>query len=301
MHCDSVHLKNEERGNDTHGSKVVTSLDEVRGSVSNRLIHSAATQSARDAGTDFAVALAPARDGTASAFEKVAGEFKLGVTTTALFSAEGPALGTADDDDFIPAAFKLRATPDEYFSDPVAGKNFVRVLALSTNADAYVPAFEDVKAKVEPFARNQAIEDALAKTADSTRKKFQEGLNQKEKFAALAKQQTMNVHTTGYFSAYTAPDALSSPQILEDLTLLGRGELSPVIAATNGYMIAYIKDRKPASEDEASVVRSQLGRGLVRRRARILFSDWEESLLKTGRKTDRPVERRGADGNPIVD
>ena len=287
---------------DTNGTKVVSPLDEVRNSVSNLLIHATATQAARDAGTDFAVALAPARDGSASVFEKVAADLHLPVKTTDLFSAEGPALGIRDDDyDFIAAAFKLRGTPDDYFSDPIAGKDFVRVLALSTNAESYVPAFEDVKAKVQPFALRQAMEEALTKTAASIRAKFQEGLNQKEHFAALAKQQAMNVHTTGFFSAYSAPEALSSPEVLEDLTLLGRGELSNVIPATNGYLIAYIKDRKPASEDEAGVVRSQLGRGIVRRRARILFSEWEDRLLKAGRKTDRPTERPSADGNPIVD
>lgn len=286
---------------DTNGTKAITPLDEVRTSISNLLIHTAATQAARDIGTDFAVALAPARDGTASDFEKVAAEFHLSVKTTGLFSAEGPALGTGDDYDFIAAAFKLHGTPDDYFSDPIAGKDFVRVLALSTNAESYVPAFDDVKAQVEPLARRQAVEDALVKSAESIRKKFQEGLSQNEKFSALARQQGMNVHTTAYFSAYSAPESLSAPEILEALTVLGRNELSGVIASTNGFLIAYVKDRKPASEDEAGVVRSQLGRGLVRRRARVLFSEWEEALLKVGRSTERPVERPADEGNPIVD
>jgi peptidyl-prolyl cis-trans isomerase D len=269
----------------TNGTKVITPIDAVRDSVSNLLIHETATQVARDLATDFVVALTPARDGAASPFESVAGEFGVGVKTSGLFAAEGPVAGIDAGQDWIAAAFKLRPTPEDYFSDAITGTGSVYVLALATNTEAYVPAFEEVRSKVEPLARAKAAQDALIRKGESVRRTFQEGLAQKESFAALAKQQALNIHTTAFFSAFSAPEALNSGEILEEIVLLNRGDLSTLLASTNGYTIAYVVDRKPASEDDAQVVRTQLGANVMRRRARILFSEWQESLVQTGRKT----------------
>jgi peptidyl-prolyl cis-trans isomerase D len=268
---------------DTNGTKVLAPIEDVRSSISNLLVRESSTQAARDAGTDLVISLAPARDGAPSVFEKVAEAAGLAVKTTALFNAEGPVPDINGDFDFINAAFKLRPTPDEYFSDAVLGNDSVYILALATNAEPYVPAFEDVSAKVKPLAHEEAVKAALTRAAESVRRKFQEGLSKNESFAVLAKQQTLNVSTTEYFSAYSPPEAMNSPEILESIVVLNRGELSDLISVTNGYVIACIADRKPASEEEASAVRSQLGANIVRRRARILFSEWQAAMVKAGR------------------
>jgi hypothetical protein len=270
----------------TNDTKVISPIEEVRGYISNLLVRESAMQAARDKATDMVVALAPTRDGTASVFENVASDFGLNVKTTALFDAEGPVAGIDGEFEFVTAAFKLRPTQDDYFSDAVTGNNAVYVLALATNTEAYIPAFETVISKVKPLAHEQAVQNALTVKAEAIRRKFQEGLNKNETFATLAKQQAMNVSTTGYFSAYTATDALSDPEILENIVSLNRGELSDVLATTNGFMIAFVADRKPASDEEAAVVKSQLGATIARRRARILFSEWQDAMLKAGRKND---------------
>jgi hypothetical protein len=269
----------------TNDTKILSPLEEVRGSISNLLIKESAMQAARDVGTDFAVALAPTRDGTASSFEKVAGDFALSVKTSVLFDAEGPVPGIDGEIEFITAAFKLRPTPDDYFSDAVAGNESVYVLALATNTEAYIPAFEEVSAKVKPLARQKAVQAALTRKAEGIRRTFQEGLNQHEAFSTMAKQQGMNVSTSGYFSAYSAPEALSSPEILEGIVTRNRGELSDLLTTTSGYMIAFIADRRPATEEEAAMVKSQLQTGITRRRARIVFSEWQEAMVKAGRKS----------------
>ena len=280
----------------TNGTKIITSLDKVRSSISNLLVKESAAQIARDVGTEMVVSLAPARDGTASVFENVAVTNGFLVQTTALFEAAGPVPGIDGEIEFITAAFKLRPTPDDYFSDAVSGNNSVYILALSTNAEPYVPSFEEVRAKVEPLARQKAVQDALTHKAESIRRKFQEGLTQNETFATLAKQQSMNVATTSYFSAYSAPQALSSPEILEEIVTLNRGEISDLLSTTNGYMIAFVVDRKPASEDEAAVVRNQLGSNISRRRTRILFSDWQDAMVKAAHKNnDVPAGEPPAD------
>jgi peptidyl-prolyl cis-trans isomerase D len=270
----------------TNGTKIISPIAEVRTSISNLLVKESATQSARDIGTDMVVSLAPARDGTASVFEKVAENLGFTVKTTALFEAAGPVPDIDGEIEFLAAAFKLRPTPDDYFSDAVTGNDSVYVLALSTNAEPYVPAFEVISDKVEPLARQNAIQDALTRKADSIRRKFQEGLAQNETFSALAKQQSMNVITTGYFSAYSVPDALSSPEILDGIVTLNRGEISDLLSTTNGYMVAFVADRKAASEDEAAVVRNQLGVNVSRRRAGILFSEWQDAMVKAGHKNN---------------
>jgi hypothetical protein len=280
----------------TNGTKTVSPLEESRNAISNLLVKESATQTARDVGTDMVVSLAPARDGTASVFEKVAETLGFNVRTTGLFDAAGPVPDIDGEIEFITAAFKLRPTPDDYFSDAVMGNNSVYILALSTNAEAYVPSFDQVRVKVEPLARQKAVQDALSRKAESIRRKFQEGLSQNETFATLAKQQSINVSTTSYFSAYSAPESLSSRDLLEAIVTLNRGEISDLLSTTNGYMIAFVADRKPASEDEAAAVRNQLGANVSRRRTRILFSEWQDIIVKAGHKNNEaPVEETPAE------
>jgi hypothetical protein len=97
----------------------------------------------------------------------------------------------------------------------------------------------------------------------------------------------MNVSTTEYFSASAAPDALSSSDILGDITLRNAGELSAVLPGTSGLMIAYIVDRRPAGQAELGSIQNQVFMNTNRRRSRIIFNDWEKSLVSGERMKDK--------------
>jgi len=287
---------------DTNGMKTVTPLEKVRTDISNKLVRATALDHARNAASEFVAALAPTRDGSATPFDTAAAATGLTVQVTELFSAAtGPAAVEAGHA-FVEAAFRLRPTPDEYFSDAVASTDRVFVLGLLTNAESRVPEFAEVKAKVVPLAREQAKADRLAKQASELRDRLEAGLRAGKSFRAEAQAEALNVSTTAVFSVYTAPEALSSESILEDLTARGSGELTHVLESTNGLIVAYVVNRKPATADETAEVKSQMGVNIARRRARTLFSEYEDALIRAGKKEN--VATGGTSGDsepPIVD
>lgn len=271
---------------DTNNTSVITPLDDVRSAISNQLLWAEATQGARDKATDLIIALAPSRDGSSIPFEKLAADHGLPVSTSSLFDATSSFPGVKDSQDLVTAAFRLRPTPDEYFSDPVAAKDHVYILALATNTEPYIPAFDLVRNDVVPYARAKAAADALSAKAGKLHQVFAEGLKQKESFTAIARQQVLNVSTTGYFTAYSAPDAISSAEVFEELSSRNAGELTDVIQLQDGYMIARVVDRQPGSPDDVNAVRSQMGTGTARRQGRIIFTEFQNYLLRSAKRTD---------------
>ena len=142
------------------------------------------------------------------------------------------------------------------------------------------------------LALAQATLTALERKATTIHDYFKKGLASQKSFTALAREKALNVSTTALFSANSAPDALSSGEIISDITMRNAGELSDVVQGTDGPMIAYVVKRVPAAEDELSTIQNQVVMNLVRRRARVLFGEWQNSLVSGDRKKDTqaPVE-----------
>ena len=271
---------------DTNGVKSVTPLEKVARSVSNKLIHASAVQLARDAVNDVADKLVPDRDGKAQTLDAVGTASNLTVRSTGLFDAEAIPAGIEAGPAFTEAAFRLRPTPDECFSDAIAGSNYVYLMTLTTNTEAYIPAFETIKAKVRAPAFAKATLDALDKKAQELHQYFETGLSRNMSFNALAKAKAMNVSTSELFSVYSAPDTLSSQEILSEVTLRNAHELTEVLPGTDGLIIAYVVERKPAGEEELATIQSQILSRDVRRRAGILFEEWQKSLVSGGKLKD---------------
>ncbi len=287
---------------DTNDVKSVKPLEQVRGTISNTLIRAMATEQARNAAFDLVVSLAPGRDGTATSFDQIASSTGLTVRTTGLFDAESGPKELDASPAFVEAAFRLRPTPDEYFSDAVLDRDYVYVLALLTNVESRLPEFAEAQPKVEPLAREKARRDQLEKLATDLRERLDTGLKSGKTFKALAAAEGLNVSTTGVFSVYSAPESLAAGGILEDVTLRSAGELTGVQQSTNGLVIAYVAERIPATMDESAAVKTQVGMSVSRRRARTLFSEWEDALIRTGRKfTTAPAQSSGDFEPPIVD
>lgn len=270
----------------TNSTRVVTPIEEVRGAISNQLLWTEATQVARDKATDMIIALAPGRDGSASPFEKVANDFALAIQTSSLFDANVEFPGIADSRDLVTAAFRLRPTPYEYVSDAVTVKDRVYVLALATNTEPYIPAFEVVRKEVVAPARAKAVADATYAKAKNLHQLFSKGVQEKENFMALARQQVMNVSTSGYFTAYSAPETLSKQEVFEELATRNPGELTDIIHVDDSYLIAYVLDRAPGSIEDINAIRTQMGTSNARRQGRILFTEFQNYLLRTGKQTD---------------
>lgn len=272
---------------DTNGVKTPIPLETVSQEISNKLIHEASIQMAADTLNELGDALVPNRAGKASSFEDIARQGNLTLRQTGLFDAYTPVAGIDAGLAFNEAAFRLNPTADEYFSMAITGKDHVYLLALSTNTEAYIPEFANVKKQIEPLARAKALQSALDQYASDLHQHFQTGLGNKKSFASLAREKSLNVSTTEYFSATAAPDALSSSEILGDITLRNAGELSGVLPGTSGLLIAFVVDRRPAGQAELASIENQVLMNVSRRRARIIFNDWEKSLVSGDRMQDK--------------
>ncbi|MEI8120539.1 MAG: peptidylprolyl isomerase [bacterium] len=286
---------------DTNGVKSVTPFETVSAVISNRLIHAAAIQLARDAANDLSDSLVPDLKGNSLSFDAMAAKAKLSVHKTDLFDRESELPGIDAGMAFKAAAFRVRPANDERFSDAIAGSNHIYLLTLATNTEAYIPAFDAVRSQVKPLAVSKAILEALDQKAKALHLFFQTGLNNKKSFISLAKEMTLNVHTTAVFSAYSAPDNLSSPEILSDITARNAGELSDVLPGADGLIIAYVVERTPASPDELSSVQNQVMTSTIRRRTRLLFGEWQKSLIAGGKKKDLQTVESSNEKNPVGD
>ena len=283
---------------ETNGTKTAIPIESVATVISNRIIHDAAIQLARDAANDLGDSLVPDRDGNAPSFESVAAKAGRKVHTTGLFDADAIVTAIDAGNAFNVAAFRLRPAADESFSDAVAGSNHVYLMTLMTNTEAYIPEFEAIRGQIKPLAVAKATLDALEKKAQDLHLFFQTGLNNKQSFVSLAKAKALNVNTTAVFSAVSAPDALSSPEILGDITVRNAGELSEVLPGANGLIIAYVAERKPAGADELATGQNQVATSVIRRRSRIIFGEWQKSLISNGKKKDNQVVEPVSDSSP---
>ncbi len=272
---------------DTNGVKIAMPIEAVSQTISNKLIQDAAVQMAADTLNELSDTLVPNREGKASTFESVAQTAKLPILETGLFDAATSVKGIDAGLAFNDAAFRLRSTADEYFSTAVIGSNHVYLLSLTTNTDSYIPEFSEVTEQVKPLALHHAMQVAMDKHAAELHAFIQSGLNNKRSFESLAKEKSMNVSTTQYFSASAAPDALSSSEILGDISLRNPGELTDVLPGTSGLMIAYVVDRRPAGLAELSTIQNQVMLNTTRRRARIIFNAWQQSLVTGDRLVDK--------------
>lgn len=58
------------------------------------------------------------------------------------------------------------------------------------------------------------------------------------------------------------------------------------MVSTNGIMLAYIAERKPGEEAAKESVARQILGALTRQRSRLIFTEWERSLVSNGRLED---------------
>ncbi len=278
---------------DTNGVRTALPIEQVTQVISNRILHEAAVQLARDAANDLSDNLVPDREGKALTFDAMAAKANQAIHSSPLFAREAPVPGIDAGLAFNTAAFRLRPAADECFSDAIAGSNHVYLMTLATNTEAFLPDFDAIKEEVRPHAVAKATLDAVEKKAGELHDFFQSGLSNRKTFTALAKEKAMNVNTTELFTASTAPDALSSPEILRDITTRPAGELSDVLPGANSLVIAYVVERKPAGEEELATIRQQVAINVMRRRGRTLFGEWQRSLVAGGRKLDhQPIEEK---------
>ncbi|MFH1477176.1 MAG: SurA N-terminal domain-containing protein [Verrucomicrobiota bacterium] len=269
------------------------SFEEVEDTLRDQLAQKSAIEVSGDQAADFEVALAPDRKGQAPSFETVARAAGLAVTTSAVFTLNGPVPGLQVGLDFNKAAFALRPTPDDYFSHPVRGSNAYYVLAFDAKIDARVPAYDEVRTEVRRAVREQAGSNMLAQTAATIQQAVADALQRGKTFAEAIRPYHLEVVTTDPFAVRTGLDVEDKDtfyELTKKILFLNAGELTGVIPVKGGVVIGHVDSRIAADQALLASIKNDLGQYIRKRREDLAFREWQEYLLTAHKFEDTALK-----------
>jgi hypothetical protein len=218
------------------------------------------------------------------------------VTTSAVFTLNGPVPGLQVGLDFNKAAFALRPTPDDYFSHPVRGSNACYVLAFDEKIDSRVPAYDEVRTEVRRAALEQAGSNKLAQTAETIHQTVVDALQRGKTFAQAIRPYRLEVVTTDPFAVRTGLDVEDKDtfyELTKKILFLNAGELTDVIPVAGGVVIGHVDSRIMADRTLLASIKNELSQYIRKRREDLAFREWQEYLL-TAHKFEDTVSQKKA-------
>ena len=269
---------------DTNDMTKITPLDDVKDQISESLRREIAAFKAKDAATEFVIALTPDRDGHAVSIDELAASHNLPIHVSPLFALNEKLAALRVDQTFNKAAFDLDTNDiTRSFSDPIIGSNAVYVIAVDQRMTARSPAFAEVSEIVTPiakrFAEQKAFYDKAKEVRDSLRKAVDEG----RAFSATAAEQKLKVSTTHPFTVYGGDSPTNEianfDEMLPMIASMKKGEMTDAIETSNGVFMAYVKERTPGEPMAMETLRPQLVSTLDRYRGSVVFNDWCDYML----------------------
>ena len=269
---------------DTNNVAIPIPLDQVRTQIVARLKVRESLFKAKDAATEFAVALTPDRAGRAQTFDEAAVSRHMTVCTSEYFSADESMTNLLVGAEFNKSAFALDpADRERYFSDAVTGERAAYVMAIVDKQDAREPTLEEVRGRVvEDALRNLRYKKFLAKVGDlRTVLTKALGADTNASFLAAAKTAGYAATTNAPFSIYEGMDTNCpyADVLTTELISLKPRELTEPIPVDGGALLACITVREPGDASAAQLLKPQLLRTLERYRVPALYDDWGRALL----------------------
>lgn len=271
-------------------------LEEVEDDIRKRLARREALFVAMDAATDFVMELIPPRRGEDPVtFDQAADAAGLTVHRSEPMTRmdAAPALADIDPMTLTRTVFELEKTPEEYFSNAVAGDAAAYVLALREIIPAGVPPLEQIMDEVSAALIRKRMADRLTDYAVALRRTMVSLLADDPEMTlddALAEK---NLESRSYepFSIFNVPEALDHVEILNALSSRNAGEWTePIAVDDETRMLLYVADREPIDEMSRSMLRRQINENLYHHRSQQVFAEWQDRLMDRLEKPD-PVMR----------
>lgn len=275
----------------TNETSLIQPLEQVRTNIEIRLKGEAALQLARDNAALFVNDLTPDRRGKALSWDAAAQKQGLAVQTSAYFAATEEVPGILADEKFNAAAFALEAgEPERYFSEPVEQGGLVYVLAAADSKPARMPTLDEVLDQVTRKATEQARRTAFTNKAEELKDTVRKSMDSGKSFTEAARALTLNVATTEPFtifgSASSTNQAPYSNVIQPNVMELKQGELGGPIRTDEGELILWVSARKASEAGAMQLLGTRLAETLNGYRAGMVFEDWKEYVLATGKLED---------------
>ncbi len=212
-----------------------------------------------------------------------AGQAKLTVKTSPLFSAEDTPFWAENGKEFVSASFELDPERSDLRYGIVKGDNFVYVMEPLAHVPAHTPTYEQVLNDLRPQALAKARSEAFQDYAKTLRTDMKKLIDEGKSFSEAAKAKALNVSTS---ITYTVSDIQNqkfdnSFSVAYGAMQLKKGEISEAIPASAAQsLIVFVQDRQQGDALSAEMMRSQIRTSLARRHKGNLFSDWMAWNLK---------------------
>ena len=264
-------------------------FDQVKMKIFEAMTHHAAKDRAAEVATDFVVSLAPDRNGNSPTFEEAAAKTNLQVKKLEPFALEDPIPDIDAGLLFNHTAFNLTKSKDEYFSDAIIGSNFVYVIALEEKIPARTPDFDEVVDQAMAAARKHALAENLSKKANQIRDAAIQAIDKGGVFEQALKPYSLQ---SVKLKEFTATEASRITNDYMDIILRGilprnEGEVTDLLPTDDAVVIAHLVKRTPGSSSALDMLKKQIEETVQRQRARILFDDFQDYLLKQAKFEDR--------------
>lgn len=268
-------------------------FEEARGAIERKLREQAARALAREQAEAFCNRLSPAITDRPPSFDDAA--TAVGLTPIALppFAEEEPVAEFPPRSPLHRAAFELRATPDEYFSDPIGGEKGFYVLALQERIPSRVPAFEEVADRAMSDARERRVTEALEQRSRALAEKVRGGAPMAEAAAEFGAD-------SGVTEEFSVLRGLREPDFASTLVRAASGadagEVPDPLDIGQGRRLALrVATRRPGDAQEVQNLRRTVAQRLRTEYAQLSFEAWLDSLLRPGRFEDLAPRRAETD------
>ncbi len=260
--------------------------------ITEALTKDAARSSAADKATDFVVDLAPDAMGEGADFTELAKKYELTIEELDPFASDEKIADLDVGLTFNDAGFRLRRNPDEYFSDAIPGEDYVYVITLKERFEAYVPEFSEVEEEVRVAAEAVALQDALIEKAQDFQEAVTEGLSKDKTFADIADSYGLTAVTvTNITAASGIEDSEYSDLLMRAILVRNQGELTETIPADGALLLAYVITREPGDLTAFASLKPRITQMLRQDRARYLFEEWQEYLLREAHFVPRVIPK----------
>ncbi len=215
-------------------------------------------------------------------FEKAAEKAGLAIKKTAQFNRTDRVKGidpTAAK--FAQTAFSREKTKDDYYSDPIVGRDFVYVLALTDKYDSFLPELDVVREDVGEVAKIAAAEKAYVEKVVQVQEEIQTALKAGTSFSDAVAQHELELKTTQPFDISTPLDDEFGNEIKAAIAWFDQGTLTGPIPTRDTFIVAYLAERVPGDETtDLPAMHARLSAQIARDKADRLVAAWSESLLE---------------------
>ncbi|MEI8062837.1 MAG: SurA N-terminal domain-containing protein [Verrucomicrobiota bacterium] len=279
----------------TDTNNVPKPLATVKAELQDELLRLRAERAAGDRATELTVKLVRQTETTKPDFNKLCDGFGVVVQETGYLTAHDKPAGLKVSAEFMQKAFSL--TPDQPYSDPIAGTNAFYVLEFVDGQPSTIPAFEQVQEQaaeqVKKLRRYASTLDQARATVEQLKKLMTGG----QTFAGACAELKLKIETPPPFAVADEKLDLPSAVNIQQLSLgMKVGAISDVVRTLTGGVVFSLRARQAADLAEFEKNKEQLTRQVLQRNRQALFNDWIQTLIR-----DEQVDFKNKPQQPEVD